>query len=174
MMVYCLCEDYKNQALWSKYANNNKGFCIEYKFDKSNEFSNDIKKYIFNLFPIVYGKKKQFNILVFFEKAIDNLMFRKSNSDIPLEDTLELNKQLLTKDSSWKWQKEWRIVLKYEDKNNRQPAPFISKIIIGSQTPKKLINDLKEICKGKIPLFQQTLNDSGSDYIYRKITNHKT
>ena len=109
---------------------------------------------------------------MFFEKAIDHVMLNKIDSDLSFNQTIEFNKQLLTKDSSWKWQNEWRVVLKYEQ-NNKQPFPFINRIIIGSQASKKLIKDLIKICGHKIPLFQQLLNDSGSEYVYKRITNYK-
>lgn len=49
--VVCLSEVYNSMLMWSHYAQNHKGFCIEYEFDESNTFYK-------HLHPIIYTKER--------------------------------------------------------------------------------------------------------------------
>lgn len=169
-MIYCLCETYKNEALWSKYAKENTGYCIEYSFESiKHKDKSDIKN-LFYLMPVYYGKKKEYKIVSFFEDGMNKHLFKNDiDNGYSEDDIIELNVQLQTKNYSWSWQKEWRIALKFEN-NNRQPFPFISKIILGCNAKDELKEKLINICKlKKIPLYIQYKSSSNSEYKYRKL-----
>ena len=52
--IYSLSKTFNHELLWAHYANNHKGFCIEYDFDT---LMNNNKFYDFNSFEIKYSKK---------------------------------------------------------------------------------------------------------------------
>lgn len=51
--AYCLTETNINNTQWARYADEEKGFCIEYTLP--TKIDNDFIK---NLYPIIYAKKK--------------------------------------------------------------------------------------------------------------------
>ena len=55
----CFCESVKNESSWMKYADNHKGFVLEYEF--SPEFIEELWNYKVlsaNLLPVYYSDKK--------------------------------------------------------------------------------------------------------------------
>ena len=52
--VFSMTEDYDSNAMWGLYANSNKGFCIEYDFQKAKLFSIELKKKIINTYKVIY------------------------------------------------------------------------------------------------------------------------
>lgn len=136
-----------NNPLWNHYADKHKGICIEY--DIKNSGIDFIKN---NCFPIYYDDSD-------FSDEITSL------NDIK---TKFLLKPLLKKDSDWKYEQEWRIVLNqdlllneideyycgYDNKNYlkflKPKAVFMGKDILESDEGK-----IKEICQcRKIDLYK--------------------
>lgn len=66
--IACFCESVQKDTMWSYYANNHKGFCIEYYFDsfEDSQF----------IFPVVYQESKKIDI--------DNLDLSTVKSIFPL------------------------------------------------------------------------------------------
>ena len=68
----CLTEDYTNHILWEFYADNYRGFCIEYDFNKlySDIISNSYDKLLLCL-PVTYTNYiPQFNVELFIDEYI--------------------------------------------------------------------------------------------------------
>ncbi len=169
-MVYSLCEDYNNESLWSKYANQCKGYCIEYSFDNIDVMDYDDVKNLMYLLPIYYGEKEEFNISPFLKRVLNCGVFKiNEEGQISKEEQLEMNLQLFTKNPTWSWQKEWRMFLSFKN-NNKQRFPFISKVILGSKIELQLKNKVILICQNKkIPVYQMRLDESKSTYIYEEL-----
>ena len=87
--VGCLSEDEKSILMWSHYANDNKGICIEYDFSNCNHTK--------LIYPVTY-----------LEKPIDitSLCNGKKENDIKLAVLLSV----ITKCNVWSYEKEWRII----------------------------------------------------------------
>lgn len=84
-----------NILMWSHYANNHKGFCIEYAIDKKEK-----NELLFNLFPVIYSKKRtKMNELFFNNRTI--FEWYKNG--------------LLKKADFWSYEKEWRLILLEND-----------------------------------------------------------
>lgn len=93
-LIGCLATDPKNRLMWSHYADSHRGFCIEYDF-------NSLKDEVLPL-PIVYSENRP---LIPWKAAIDRApeSFKEATADLTLG--------LLTKDQSWEYENEWRVLL---------------------------------------------------------------
>lgn len=89
--IACFCECCDNFLMWSHYANNHSGYCIEYDAHKIYNLI------IGKLFPVIYLKKHP---------------YYTSGKKSLLE-------SIIVKDDVWNYEKEWRIIYSNNDiKNN--------------------------------------------------------
>ncbi|PWX18316.1 hypothetical protein CYK65_11810 [Clostridium perfringens] len=88
--IVCLSEEKDNILMWSHYAKNHQGICIEYDY-------NDISNYT-EVYPVVY-----------MEENID-----LSESIINI-DPYGIHKKIMIKFALWEYEKEWRIIFNNND-----------------------------------------------------------
>ena len=89
--IACLSENYDSVLMWSHYANNHKGMCIEYNLVDFNRVLG------FTPIPVIYSKER--NVL------------RKLRVNSLDQDIMDFFiKSLVCKEDSWKYENEWRIV----------------------------------------------------------------
>lgn len=94
--ITCFSEELFSMPMWSHYADNHQGFCIEYNFS-SLGWDNDLTKY---LFPVGY-ETQRYNITNLFK-----LIFNE-----PYDARIILLFFLMNiKHSSWSYEREWRII----------------------------------------------------------------
>ena len=155
------CEPKKNISMWNFYADSYKGFCVSYSFNRveHNLFSTRIRSNDYdycickNLHKVIYTDSPV-------EMDIDHLLTLKPK-DVYFDKRINalVKKALCRKNSSWKNEKEIRLILKKEDafmtvfkeritiignKGIKIDFPFISNIsICNLKTNKK--NILKTI-----------------------------
>ena len=91
MGVACLSENYDTVLMWSHYANNHKGMCVEYSL---NDFVRGLR---FTPIPVIYTKEKS---------VLKRLRINNVDEDI-LDFFL---KSIVHKDAVWEYENEWRIV----------------------------------------------------------------
>lgn len=120
-----LSEINTSQVMWDMYSDHYSGYCVEY--DTSDDI--DLK---INTFPVVYGNKRQTNILsiligMIVEGYIVNL---SNNKEYTLERSLDYFYLIITKYKEWEFQKEWRIV---GDAYFKFPMPKIKSIYLGKK-----------------------------------------
>lgn len=120
--VGCLATDFKNRLMWSHYADSHKGFCIEYDFSRTDE-----KALSMTPFPVIYSEERP---LISWKAAIENT---PENS---AEATSQLMLGLLTKDKSWEYENEWRIILNNGDDPTAKMPP-ISCVYLGANISNK-------------------------------------
>ena len=118
--IFSMSEVKNSRIMWSIYSDNYKGYCIEYDFSKS--------PYLYILYPVIYKKSFKNNILnntVMLNESILMEQFIVGNNASDYSWGLT---QFLTKDYSWKAQKEWRLLF-----NPREtlPSPKINAIYLG-------------------------------------------
>lgn len=120
--------------MWSSaYANNNKGFCLEYEIDLSNPSQLTLFS---NIFPVIYSQKRNDTLPISgdcdktFSKEFLWQMFFNG---------------LLRKSIFWADQKEWRLIL-LENMIPSNTIPFfkIKKVYLGVKMPR---NDRLKIIK---------------------------
>lgn len=121
--IVSLCTDNKNRLMWSHYADNHKGFCIEYDFG-----ADVLKESGVIVFPVVYSsmRPKIPYETVFFseEQALKNVNTQNINERFFLS--------MLTKDKIWSYEREWRILIHAQEEPMNIPAPPVSCIYLGA------------------------------------------
>ena len=101
--IYSLCKCYKNELLWSHYANAHKGFCIEYDLQGLKEnYLNPLTVHGLN---IDYKKSPQKIIPTDFNKK-----------------DLFLRKLFATKSKEWKYENEIRLIYDTSGLKDYKPA----------------------------------------------------
>ncbi len=167
----------KNIAMWSHYADNHKGFCVEYDLSFLNDptsFTIEDHKYYdesyhqiyleerlraaikAGLFPVIYTSSRM-NIP--FTKLqsikIDDDGNLKHNNDI---DAI-LYKTYIVKSSNWSYEKEWRLIIDGTISNyydNKIPFPYIKRVYLGckmdAQTKSTIMDIGKELHFEVVPL----------------------
>ncbi|WP_181161642.1 DUF2971 domain-containing protein [Flavobacterium sp. GSA192] len=171
-LVACLSEDFESILMWSHYADNHKGFVLNYNFKsrysidtgvsgvKATEFSD--KK----LFPVRYSDER-FDATHYVEFHFIDNYFRSIGLKLnkPFFDKLFYYKILLFKSTDWIYEKEWRIIKQTNiDYNDKKPdVEFIQnikpvEILLGSKIEEKNKIRLSKIAeKKRIPIFQMRL-----------------
>lgn len=131
-LVGCLCTNHKNRLMWSHYADSHKGFCVEYDFSGTDEQT--LSKLPL---PIIYTEERP---LIPWKPALDNT---KENID---EATAQLTLGLLTKDQDWKYENEWRILIKASECAEFKMPP-VSCIYLGAAIEEKNRKKILTIAK---------------------------
>lgn len=106
--VYCLTNSYSNNLFWPHYTFE-QGFSIEYN---TKEFLNSFNKDEIRVIPITYEKLKSINLD---EYSKEEKIFRNGKLSITTNINLGLYYTLSYKDEIWKYENEWRLILKREN-----------------------------------------------------------
>lgn len=121
--IVSLCTDHKNRLMWSHYADNHKGFCIEYDFG-----ADLLKDSGVIVFPVAYSSirpKIPYETVV----SLEMPTLRNANSKKIYE---RIFLSMLTKDTIWNYEKEWRILISAQEEPINIPAPPVSCIYLGA------------------------------------------
>lgn len=145
--VACLSEVNDSVLMWSHYANNHKGFCIEYSGAEIYNSSPTNKR----LFPVKYISVEEQEIPV---------------SALALDYSGLYS--VLRKSDDWSYEREWRICFGIEDTDGARniQLPRATSVYLGAKmTPDDLVK-VSSIARDKgIPVYQEVL-----DYSSRKIS----
>lgn len=138
MGVCSLSKLHNSSEMWQNYADDSKGYCIEY----------DMQGYenMYALFPVVYQDNRENNIVTSILSAfISEMIFGMSNGQISA-DKSQFMRLFLTKDLVWSYQKEWRLL---GDANYHLPAPTVNTIYLGKNMPEKDKQQMIDYCKAR-------------------------
>jgi hypothetical protein len=141
-----------SNLMWSHYAENHSGFCIEYSildYDNFQDFIEDI-------YPVFYENTTTDET----EDILKGIKFYKLYS-------------VLRKSSEWQYEKEWRIVIPvHEVMDNNLKMPKITAIYLGCQISNKNKELLIEIAKeNSIKLFQAERKYNSQKLVFKKLNN---
>ena len=102
--IACFSEDVKSMLMWSHYANDHKGFALEYDFSLSidNLIDNPLGKW---LFPVIYSDERYDAT-----SLITWAFLEKLGLDCGIQDVYGIAKMALYKSKVWEYEKEWRII----------------------------------------------------------------
>lgn len=185
LSVACFTNDINNLPLWAHYANNHKGFCVEYTLGDDNDkicFKNN-KSYPLpndkdSIFPISYGIKR-----VNAHKVALNYMnsiFRDSGRPIFKDDRSQISYAMqmyllgTLKHKTWRYENEYRL-LWLENTENGTGKLFDmnpSGIYIGLNCCSQHKEELNSIAKQiKCSIFEAFIDRNTTDYNmnYRQI-----
>lgn len=150
-----------SQVMWSMYSNNYSGYCVEY------DTTDDINLRI-NTFPVVYGNKRQTNVLsILIGMAVESMLVNQSKENIELNRSLDYINLYINKHKEWEFQKEWRIVghSKRKFKMKKIKAIYLGKNC--AKDKEKLILDFAS--KKQIEVYKQEDNLVDLSLTFRKI-----
>lgn len=170
MLTYCMTEYYQNNVFWENYADNYRGFCIEYDFRHFKEVPFEIYKNLLYLMPITYTSSKPgFDIEKFTEIAARKYMLNDNTAENDIELNTDLNMQLYYKRSEYQYEKEWRFSIKNQE-NNLQYFPFTNAIYAGYKISEVNLKRITEIAALlKIPVFLQKNKPFTNQFYYDKL-----
>ena len=168
VLMYSLSESYINNHQWAMYADEGKGFCIEYEILPKN---NEELKLISNLLPIYYGKKKPILFSELLEKSIEIAITKEKLNDYTNNNIELLFKSLFTKDKQWSGEEEWRFSLSIDQcDSNKVNFDFAKSIYLGENIEDNWKHQLIEIAKEqKLNVYQRELDYTKSKWIYSRI-----
>lgn len=141
--VFSMSESYDNELMWAHYANSNKGFCIEYDFNKAPQLKTEIWRKLISIYKVIYkDEQEEFS----FMRILDYIMKGQTDKEEYKSISYDMMQKLLTKKAFWNYEKEWRILL--YNIENKLYADLVSGIIIddriiGTDNGKKLL----ELCE---------------------------
>jgi hypothetical protein len=127
-----------NLLMWSHYAQNHQGFCMEYDLEPL-EADHPMRK---NLFPVIYSPDL-YDMTPFMRGLVD-----------PERKNFNPSVQLLgflSKGDVWTYEREWRSI-SFKDRpmdDYNLPVPKPSRIFLGSKMEAGRAKELAEICKAK-------------------------
>ncbi len=146
MGAYCVCDSMSNDQLWSLYADNYAGYCIEYDLTEPCKSKGSIRL-ISNLYPVIYSKKKDDDWFKMLYEAIVKTIGiggKASQFDSGVFFHHWLLQTLCTKKESWSYEREWRVL---GDANKGYKGPLISTIIVGHNINRKDFEEIKHYSK---------------------------
>ena len=149
-----------NKPMWSLYADQYKGYCIEY--DKP--MNNDI---IANLCPVIYSKDFDNNIVKATVQFVIETIIRFV-SDGRIKTNMGCFTELLcNKDSDWEYQDEWRLLGNARSKG----YPFsVKNIYLGFKVKKEDENMILELANKKgFGVYKMKRPESNHEILYDKL-----
>lgn len=165
--LFCIAESPFIDSMWAYYGDDNRGFCIEYDFNKGKYLNVYYKRFLLNLFQVKYKSKKcSFSLVDMIEELILN---NKQNQNNIVKINRQIFEQILTKGKTWQHEKEWRIVVSTDI--NRLDIDLVSSIyidvdMIETEKGKQLL----ELAKQKQwKIYKRELNSFGYEYKYNQI-----
>ncbi len=148
--------------MWSHYAQNHEGFCLEYDFNKIFTYSGnkDINKVGLSLLPVYYDDSiVNYTYDDLTNKLYQDNIFKTKN---PLENKPYISSYVYKIAEAWKYEGEWRLIKKIEitDSHKREPISIIEPkaIYIGAKANEENSKKIIEIAKAKnIEVFKMKL-----------------
>ena len=132
--VFSMSQINDNILMWSHYANQHEGFCIDFVRKKDNLLG-DIKKTQPVEYDCNYPKVEPLD--------------ESGNYDHSI-----FTKMLFTKAKNWEYEKEWRLV--YDEGNKEEPLPAdISSIIFGLRMSEEHKATIRNILAGRSNILYQ-------------------
>jgi len=168
-LVYSMASNFDNNAMWDMYADHFCGYCIEYDLRKPR--GNDGRQKKLSFFPIIYGKKKEISAGTILDLAIAKITDSPEYEFRVKELEIQIEMQLLTKDTGWKGENEWRYLLDKSGQENKQEFPFeITRIILGKNILRRNQQIIVSIArKYGVPVYKQEINATHSMIEYKEL-----
>ena len=138
--IACLCEDNDSILMWSHYADNHKGICVEYDFERL------IDTFKPDLFPIIYTENRTIY----------------TQDDICCY-SLTFQRHVFFKSDIWSYEKEWRILKpkKNEEEIFKKIILMPKAIYIGYKMPEENKKKLITLCENNnLECWQMQLDEN--------------
>lgn len=138
--IACFTTTPFSQLMWGHYANEHKGFCLEYTLDQE-----DVNQELWaNLRPVIYCKHRYPITQVLLDSQNQNHT-KESMRDVYLNGALR-------KSFDWAYQNEWRLLLppqKHHQKGFQKDFFPITKVFLGNRMSATRRKEIIDFCKSK-------------------------
>ncbi len=169
ILICCLAESYQINSMWERYTNKKTGFCVEYDFNKCL-YDLDKHLWLSALAPMWYRQRPHYSLVNVFQWKLDNCLLRPKPKDFYDIKDNDANLQLLMKDPSYAFEKEWRLTFGGKNINQKMPFPYVSAVYVGLKISKENLERIESICKKLgVPIYQQKLSKYSSEFEYERI-----
>lgn len=154
--MVCMTESNNNTLMWSHYADNHAGICIEYDLKQLEEGPYDL---VSHLFPVVYEDHRKIyrNLYTLIEshKELKKAIEEETEYDgyECLDNILPL---FITKGSNWSYEREWRILFSKKQMYDINESGLydgnlyfrcITSVYLGYRIHPEVKKNIEEICK---------------------------
>ena len=179
MPLVCLSERYNNILMWAHYADNHKGFVVEYdsntlKTDcmqcpQGKDYSNCEKWKQVMLLPILYTNQRYDATNYIYDNTLIKTLDSVGMKDVwKLEDDFAQYKINIFKQKSWAYEKEWRLQLYKTNRDNFIEVKPVA-IYLGCRIAKCYEDILvKYAQKQNIKIYKMNENSSKLKYSFTK------
>lgn len=158
--MYSLSEDRDNQVMWAMYADNYKGFCIEY------DFENEIKL-AFDTLPVIYQRNRNNNVLRLIVATFLGAIVSQLSQEEIFTDKTQYLSLFLAKHFEWAFQNEWRVI---GGADSYLPAPKIKAIYLGKNCAIENRNKIVKFAKRKaLKLYMQEVDVANFLFTYIEV-----
>lgn len=144
-----------NQLMWSHYANSYTGICVEYDFEKMNEF-------IGFVLPVDYSNERP--TLSLGDLGLDQYKTDENGNWVAGETNISaILSYLLSKNKCWDYEEEWRIINQVDEpyKPVFVKVPFVKSITLGLNLDDMCKYLIWDVCKEQgIECYQLLINQS--------------
>ena len=144
-----------NQLMWSHYANSYSGICVEYDFEKMNDF-------VGFMYPVKYSSIRPTVSL----KDLGLSSSKKDENGNLITDEVDIKAifaYLLSKNECWSYEEEWRIINTEENPYTPRfvSAPFVKSITLGLEIDDMCRQLLWDVCQEiNVDCYQLVINSS--------------
>lgn len=128
--VACFCEKNNSLLMWSHYAHNHEGFCIDCSFNEQPFAS---------IFPVTYS-----NIRRDYTESVKNSTKEWTYGSF------------LCKAEDWSYEKEWRVISPYREIPYFESSQYIRAIYLGTKISQENEGKTMEL-SGDIPVYKMQL-----------------
>ena len=167
----CLSENSKSILMWSHYANQHEGFCIEYDFNRAIETNFPIDRLAKVSYSDSIPKLNIQSLIQAIRKKLEHEYVKDPNiTQLTSETCLEA---IITKNTVWQYEEEWRIILDNFSDIQIDKIPYATKIIMGINISEKDKAELLRIANEKkppIPVYQAYLLPDKYEIDYYPVT----
>jgi len=136
--VCCFNEDPSSMLMWGHYADNHRGFCIEYDLEcpKAAQFRH-------KLYPVVYSDKP-YDLTPWAKSLVNGSSSGVFNPHGPIL-------ALVHKFSGWEYEREWRVisVLPAIEPDHDRTVPTATRVFVGSKMEMANKQAFRAICEPK-------------------------
>lgn len=136
--VFCLSEVNDCELMWAHYANEHKGFCIEYDVRATNKRTLFLRE---STLPINYTDEKYV--------TIDQLnLTNEKTGRFCMEASI-------IKSTAWSYEREWRTFFKSKEEHQKEDFFPVTAVYLGARISNEIETRLLSICKTKgIPVYK--------------------
>lgn len=135
LSIACFSESNDNILMWAHYANNHKGYCIEYSM------RDILEKCQCYVLPVLYQKTKP--------------LIEEALASSSLSSYLLVFKIITTKSLCWEYEREWRFIKNIGVHGGKDLFPGPTAVYLGCKTERILEDELYAACERKnISLFK--------------------